>query len=648
MNIPVLAGKTTFKNNTSPKSLGFEDITDYSSFGVDAQDVIGVLKCTGPAGVFYSNTDFNAPDIDGASPPLEKDGITLPLDTSSNIQVGDYELQYSVHIAGFEQTAQVYTYDNTAKTITVTGDWRTQFNAGDAQLELLLNDAPAGSLTPVSVAYDAVTDRTTITLASLALVGDPSDYTILVTYTLEIVTTFTYAYAHVDPEVKIEATANCDCAKFKSIDITEYGDYESLTRTHTIEYPATSGQEDYVTASAEVNLNTLWTKTYSVTISTILIYLEDGLYIETTVVGQKDVNVSCDAGLCKVSVCIKNVYERWLELLAMEPSQAPRLERVLIKILNHYMLYSTAKSCGDPDAMQENLEAIQNLASGCNCGCGCSDDNSKKSIQVVPLCGESAGADTNVIVQCLDSTITISVNVVGNDKTYTLSLNQSIVQGIVEDTDLDDLNNVSTASKVSGQILVWNGTAWVNQDMSFFETSPAQLIAAEESKVYGSPRRLKQRIIHPYDDTVAYKIGQRVDWQGDLFEIINADTLAGQTPATTPTKFKAFAPDCKVYVAELVDLSSANPTVTVRKNNTGTEPTWSFEGTGEYKGLGFGNDTVENQEKTKAFISSHVSGQYVPHAVVGTADDIQIFIFNSDTQTQEGPLNVTIRVEIYP
>lgn len=643
MDIPVLAAKVTFKNNTSPKSFAFEDTTDYASFGVDVNNMIGVLKATGPAGVFYNNTNFGDPDIDGQS-SLIKSGITLPLDTESNIQAGGYVIRYTININEFSQTGQVFTYNNTAKTITIDGDWRTQYNADDAQLQLYISGVPDAVLSPTDISYDSATDKTTITLASLALVDDPADLTIVVTYTLEVEKEFTYTYAHVDPEVKIEATANCDCAKFKSIDNTQYGANESLTRTHTIIYPATSGQPNYVSSAAEIILSTLWTKNYSVTISSVVTYLEDGLYVETTLVGQKDVEVKCDAGLCRISTCIKNVYELWLEYLSERHIQSERVGKVFFKILSNWMLYSTAKTCGDDDSMQTYLNEIQRLSASCNCGCGCTDDNSKKSVQVVPLCGESAGADTNVIVQCLDSSITIDVEVVGNDKTYTLSINQSIVQGIVESTPLDDLGNVTTTSKVANQVLVWNGTDWVNKDLNFFEATVSELEAATESNKYGSPRRLKTRIVHPYSALVAYKIGQYVDWENDIYKIIGSDTIAGETPATDPDKFAAVSPKYKRYVAKLFDASDANPTVTVLENTLGQEPDWSFEDPGQYLGV----FTNLPQAKACAFANNNGSARFGIQAFVGTSNEVNVLVFDTDTQAPSGPLSITIEIRLYP
>jgi hypothetical protein len=119
--------------NNSPEDCTFTDTTPYVANGVALADVRGILKLTGPSGVFYKNAgwdsdDFSAPDID-ADVSLILTGTALPLDANGDVLTGTYTVEYKVDVSLTVYTATAveydYCFDNPEVDIDMTADCAT-------------------------------------------------------------------------------------------------------------------------------------------------------------------------------------------------------------------------------------------------------------------------------------------------------------------------------------------------------------------------------------------------------------------------------------------------------------------------------------------------------------------------------------------
>jgi len=117
---------TRFELNNDPKNFKFTDTTDYTAEGIALTDVVGIFTVLGPDNsIVYQNTNYGSPDIDADS-SLVFDTVSLPLDSESNVQLGDYKVTYSIQVGGAVQPgtySKEFNYNNQHATPTVAIIW---------------------------------------------------------------------------------------------------------------------------------------------------------------------------------------------------------------------------------------------------------------------------------------------------------------------------------------------------------------------------------------------------------------------------------------------------------------------------------------------------------------------------------------------
>lgn len=93
-------------NDTTPQ-LVLTDTTDYGAQSImPADDPNGIITANGPAGMFYNNTNFGAPDLpDPLTTTTNSITIPLPLDGNGNLLKGNYSVTYTVRVTDLTQAS---------------------------------------------------------------------------------------------------------------------------------------------------------------------------------------------------------------------------------------------------------------------------------------------------------------------------------------------------------------------------------------------------------------------------------------------------------------------------------------------------------------------------------------------------------------
>lgn len=465
----LLNGETRFELNLSPKSVLFTDITNYTSQSITPSDVVGCVTFTGPTGVFYNNTNFNAPDIlPGTTDFISK---VLPTNAQNNVIQGNYSVDYRIRISNN------YTVDITnTNELTIPGVDLTSILVPGFSFQILDGLAP-GTYVVQSASF-AGGDTIVTTTASLGGV----QVGISLLYYTYANKTFSYEFCYEYPTVQIEPSVDCDCAVIVSRDVTNYNmsacgstvQPTFLSRNHMVNPPI--GYNGFpVTGSTTSSLPTvtvspIFTKTWTTTIQTYLEYtLPSGLIVSLVVYGQDEFEVNCSEGLCCVYSCMANLRNKYESYLQKNPSKAAEFFPKLFKMTTAWMLYSAAHSCGDFSNKAKYLSEIIDIAKSENCEC-CSEDDTIP-VQVVPLCGVSGGTSSTTVVTTCGNGIEVTSNTTGGTTTYNVCLDLSILDANIANyltsnpLALGSLSDVTITSVQAGQTLVYNGTEWVNANL---------------------------------------------------------------------------------------------------------------------------------------------------------------------------------------
>jgi hypothetical protein len=153
-----------------------------------------------------------------------------------------------------------------------------------------------------------------------------------------------------------------------------------------------------------------------------------------------------------------------------------------------WMLYSAAANCGDFTQKKRYLSEIIDIVKSADCEC-CGETDSFP-VQVVPVCGAvSGGIGTTVVVDTCNNGITVTTTTVGTTTTYNVCLDLDILgQNIANyltanPLSLTDLSDVTLASPSSNEILVYNGTQWVNGSIGLGDLSNVTIAGVANNEV---------------------------------------------------------------------------------------------------------------------------------------------------------------------
>lgn len=392
----IIAPVVAFNLDNSPKDLVLTDGSNYASIGIDPNNVLGIIKATYlsvPNQIFYENTNFGTPDVDLSSSP-DSGGIDLPLDGDGNVLPGEYQFDYTIRVADWAHP--IIDVDVNDDFISITGNYETEVLAAGG-FDITGSTGNDGSYTVLSAQYQSSGNRTLVFVNE-----DITDATIDGDIELDNVdqlVTFTREFCHVDPDVCIEHQLNCEKSELISKDVTVLGGSEvtSVVRTHTLNYPQSLNPPiaPITGPTVQITATPIYTKTWTTEISLDVEYTyADGLIVNTTLTGAKDIEVKCDNSLCNTYPCIVNLTNRYEKEKQTNPAEAAETKLILDEVTIYYMLYSIARLCGNNDDVSKWGSKIKELVNDDDCGCGCDDGcsdcgcddgSSDLPVQVVPV-----------------------------------------------------------------------------------------------------------------------------------------------------------------------------------------------------------------------------------------------------------------------
>lgn len=297
---------------------------------------------------------------------------------------------------------------------------------------------------------------------------------------------FSYEYNFVDPEVCLSSSVNCATSVLTSTDVTnydspQYATRQSLSRTHTLYPPPTSGGFETSNSLASLSVSPIYTGTYTAEIISEVTYLQgDGLYITLELSGTKEIVVTCDTNLSKILCCIATIDETYNSYLCKDPVKAQNYaDRVVIPVWRYLVLFLAATTAGNQNKAAAAYANILEY-SGCE-DCGCGDEITL----VTPSVG---GATQTYSVTSPDNSVSVVTVVTGSNTEFQLQVSATI-QNII--------NNLGNAiSVVSGDSYITVVASGSNPRV--FTVTWSGPVPHEEQLVQ------KQFIINPPEDDIDY------------------------------------------------------------------------------------------------------------------------------------------------
>lgn len=238
------------------------------------------------------------------------------------------------------------------------------------------------------------------------------------------------------PKIKIKQYADCFCAKFRSTDITSYGESVKVDYKHIINYPSETNTPDIETGLSDYTDEQLANGTYVSQISTTRDFNFGTFDVRYTLVGRESFVVDC-ASLCDVKCGINNLYKKYQEACGKDKHESERLLKMLNKVTLLYTIMTLNNACGTSENSESYISKIKDIIGDCDCGCtGCGED-----IWVTGVCGSTGGSafDPTPIynyINSINTNITNNLDSINTDITnletlYNTLLNQSWFAGLV-------------------------------------------------------------------------------------------------------------------------------------------------------------------------------------------------------------------------
>jgi len=414
MDLNLLLFTTKFFLNNDPKDFSVTDITDYPSTVVNTSILIqpaitftqveGIVKAELPSGTAMHIGSFGGPsDIDRDVTDTVS-GLPITLDALGEVTKGLYSFTYTIRVTAELFQLPIVNIDinpsSSKYRVYVGGDFRSVND--DATLYKIINSAGGtndGTYTLNVISYDTSNNQTIFEIdESLATVTPSGQFEI--TATRDYALTKTYDYQYTEPEAKIVMTHDINKSELSSDDQTNYGEYLTLVRTHTVKYPRdiASPPADIVQPLKKVLVNPIYTNNWTSLISTILeATTTDGLLIQATIEGTENHDVNVDDTLCECYQCIVNVFNNFRAAeINKNQRELIRWGGLAAKLGNELDLYNIARSCGKNTDAQAHLEIIKLLVA--ESGCTPTTNSNSKSILVIAVSAGGVSTVYNEIV----------------------------------------------------------------------------------------------------------------------------------------------------------------------------------------------------------------------------------------------------------
>lgn len=423
---------------------GFFKITDVQDYapGASLSDLTGRLKITAPSGIVYDNLLGDA-DIELQTSRINSTDIGIPMLSSGTPEVGLYTFEYVVTDVSIPVTTATlvktfnYSYSKPTATNEATVDCLSPNLKGEDTTNYLVN-----GLTPIdreSIASTVSADK------EIRLSGEKSGW-LKTGDKLDIRSGSNegeYTVSSVDYDLVTNETVIVVLEAL--LDSTTEGTL--VKRKSTIYFVSVPGVAPGVSYLKTVDTDTFYSQTQSFSYEAVVFYdYGSGFTISDSFYSHDSIDVDCDQNLCEIFCCINAVYSEYIKYKCVNPTLAKMaLDRYLI-VTSHLTSLRTALECGDSAAVTSLTTQIKDVAQ-CNSDCSCESGD--------PILITGLGGSGSVVVASTNNGIDVVSTVNGSITTYTLSLDDSIVN------KLDTIEPNTTTSIISS-----NGTVDVTDNIS--------------------------------------------------------------------------------------------------------------------------------------------------------------------------------------
>lgn len=272
----------------------------------------------------------------------------------------------------------------------------------------------------------------------------------------------------------IQVEVNCFCLNLTATDSTDVGVPTTDTRVFTLYPPPSLGLPDYTTNSANFTYSFSYTGGYEINLNRLLTYVT-GIFTYTVRIDSSVYkNVQCDRDLCGLISCLNQYRERTLTRAGEFGGffNLPKVELdKWIRINSAILAYDNNLKCQNWEEADTIYSELTNLLS-CICSCNEEDDTPRL---VNPYCS-GGGSNDNIVIVAAGAGITVSAIVVGDTTTYTVAVQQALLDQIAENTtNITNLttivNNILAGSVGNNYRLIENDTTLVGTPANNSETT---------------------------------------------------------------------------------------------------------------------------------------------------------------------------------
>ena len=265
---------------------------------------------------------------------------------------------------------------------------------------------------------------------------------------------------YVSPKVDLDMTVNCSTPLLTSTDNTPYtvnGVTPVIVRDHKIQYPASVQTPDVTGTSKVLSTNVFFTianqdlQHSSSLVSNLTYTFAIDFIVTDTVTGNGFVDVNCDAQLCDIYCCLRAQFNRYLDALLTNRTQAELEFRKWDEMVGIAHQIDIAQECGKGDDISALISRLLKLGN-CEPGCGCDDGEPQL---VVGLGGGGTGI---VVVDSGGTPVIVTPVINGNTTTYTITLATAFV---------DKVNNSFNSTVSAGTDVVITTTVDGNGNKNF-------------------------------------------------------------------------------------------------------------------------------------------------------------------------------------
>lgn len=404
----------SFDLSSSPQpTFVLTDITDYGSQGVNTTNVKGKIQITAPSGVVYTGTD----DVQVGTSKINSTTILVPTLSSGTPEVGLYTFKYTStdsdnSISVSKSKTFQYSYVKPTATNQVTVDCLSPDLKGTDTTNYLVN-----AVTP-SDRFNVVANSGSNTFS---LEGEKSAF-VTVGDTFSIINSAGNNGDYTVTAVTYTKTSTSDKTFVFVSNVLDNSDGVLVTRKTTLFYPSVLQLSPLVGSEKSLNTNSFYSKTHEYLFTTKGYWdYGNGIKIVDSFSSSKEIDVDCDVRLCDIFCCINSTFKEYLKYKCTNKTLSDLALQRYIVATSHLASLRTAFECGDSAAVDSLTTQIKEVAQ-CNDDCSCSDDDP------APITG--LGFSGAVVVASGGNGIEVASNVSAGTTTYTVKLNQSIINDI--------------------------------------------------------------------------------------------------------------------------------------------------------------------------------------------------------------------------